>query len=492
MTDDDAVIVIGSGPCGAFAADALVSNGIRVIMLDAGLRAPRGGVLRVGGKTLFRTKSWAEYARRRHDAEASDPDIEWISSLSLGGLSNYWTSAIPRYSPNDFTDGGRIDERYVWPVRYDELVPYYERAEIEIGLTAAEPIHGVPAGQVQHRMALPDDWTAVAARAQQHGYGVGALPMARGGPTMLARRGTEYASYHCTVARLESSDLFELLRGAFALRLVWNAPSGRVTSVEYVDRNNGERREMRGRAVVLAAGAIDSTAILLRSTSGDFPRGLGNTSDVIGRYLHDHPREWWVVETETPLTALSHPVYVARAPHDGSEPLMSTSLTLGQTPRLPDRIKVYTGGRVSAFGVQVLGTMVPQPDIGVELGDWDGARPAIHLRYDDDAMRNMVLARAHAREMLGAAGVAASIPGPFHDLVPGQSVHYAGTVRMHDNPEFGALDRWNRMHDVPNVAVVDPSCFTTGPEKNPTLTAMALAARAADRLAADLTNGVIC
>jgi choline dehydrogenase-like flavoprotein len=64
-------------------------------------------------------------------------------------------------------------------------------------------------------------------------------------------------------------------------------------------------------------------------------------------------------------------------------------------------------------------------------------------------------------------------------------VHYAGSVRMHDDPRYGVLDRWNRMHDVPNVVVCDMSCFTTGPEKNPTPTAMALAIRAADRLADD-------
>ena len=89
----------------------------------------------------------------------------------------------------------------------------------------------------------------------------------------------------------------------------------------------------------------------------------------------------------------------------------------------------------------------------------------------------MVAARERIREVLASAGIDANVPGPFHELSPGSSVHYAGSVRMHANPEFGVLDRWNRMYDVPNVAVVDPSCFPTGPEKNPTLTAMALAAR---------------
>ena len=90
---------------------------------------------------------------------------------------------------------------------------------------------------------------------------------------------------------------------------------------------------------------------------------------------------------------------------------------------------------------------------------------------------------------MASAGVDVEVPGPFHELVPGSSVHYAGSVRMHASPQFGVLDSWNRMYDVPNVAVVDPSCFPTGPEKNPTLTAMALAARAADRLADDLRAG---
>ena len=87
---------------------------------------------------------------------------------------------------------------------------------------------------------------------------------------------------------------------------------------------------------------------------------------------------------------------------------------------------------------------------------------------------------------MSAAGRPVRIPGPFHELHPGSSVHFGGTVRMHADRAFGVLDAWNRVHDVPNLVVADSSCFTTGPEKNPTLTAMALAARAADRLADDL------
>ncbi len=81
------------------------------------------------------------------------------------------------------------------------------------------------------------------------------------------------------------------------------------------------------------------------------------------------------------------------------------------------------------------------------------------------------------------------MPGPFHEIRPGSSVHYGGSVRMHADPAFGVLDAWNRVHEAPNVVVADSSCFTTGPEKNPTLTAMAIAARAADHLADEVLTG---
>lgn len=488
--DDDCVIVIGSGPCGAAAATRLAERGIRVLMLDAGLRAPRGQLVRAAGRTIWRSKGWAEYSEHRHD-EATDDDVVWISSLSLGGLSNYWTSAIPRYAPEDFTEGARIDERFAWPVTYDELAPYYDSLEPVLGLTASDPIPRVPAGNVRHRVRTPADWHAVASRAAEHGHAVGMLPMARGRPSLIVRRGTEFSSYHCMVAPLQSSQSaseFRLVTGAYVTRLHWS-PSGRVESVGYVDRHTGRRMQARSRAVVLAAGAIDSTVILLRSTSDDFPTGLGNSAGLVGRYLHDHPREWWALDTQTPLTALAHPVYIARTDHADSDPLMAASLTVGMTESVRDRLKTFYGGRSTSFGVQVLGTMVPTEDPGIVVGAWEGSRPVIRLRYDGQTMQNMLATRERIRDVFASAGIAATLPGPFHELAPGSSVHYAGSVRMHANPEFGVLDRWNRMYDVPNVAVVDPSCFPTGPEKNPTLTAMALASRAADRLAEDLLTG---
>ena len=164
-------------------------------------------------------------------------------------------------------------------------------------------------------------------------------------------------------------------------------------------------------------------------------------------------------------------------------------MTIGLTNRA-SRLKTYYRGSSRAFGVQVFGTMAPQPTVGVKLcddaNDVVDRRPYIDIVYDDSTRANLVSARQRIVDVFAAARVRVRVPGPFHDLRPGSSVHYGGTVRMHRSPAFGALDAWNRLHEVPNVVVVDSSAFTTGPEKNPTLTAMAIADRAATRLAEDV------
>lgn len=489
MADPD-VIVVGSGPTGASAAASLVARGLDVLVLDAGRHRPGGLVIRAAGNTMYRRMAWADYRSDRLDP-GSGAGVDWYSSLSLGGLSNYWTAAVPRFAPDDFTEGARLDERYRWPVTYDELVPFYERAERWLMITAGRPITRLPPNLCRFEHGLPDDWQAIADAAARSGHGIGAMPLAKGRPWMVARRGTEFNSYTCVLEPLVAAGRLRILSNARAVALNWSRRAGRVESVEHVSADGGDRRTTRARAFVVAAGAIDSTVLLMRSRSEDFPTGLGNSNDLLGRYLHDHLREWWPAEAKRPLHLLSHPVYITRDPYESSAPLLATSLTLGLAGR-GQRPRTFYGGRGRVFGVQVFGTMIPTPARGVTLADDDAAaRPLISLRYDADATSNLASGRRRLRDVLAGGGVEVTVRGPFHEPRPGSSVHYGGSVRMHSDPEFGVLDGRNRIHDVANVAVVDSSCFTTAAEKNPTLTAMALAARAADALADDLLAGVV-
>src|SRR5579859_3616723 len=157
------VVVVGSGPCGAMAARELVRLGVDVTMLDAGLRPVRGVIVRAAGNTIFK---WAEPSglqRRRHVA-AGDPATEWTSSLSLGGLSNYWSAAVPRMSPDDFTEGAALDERFRWPISYDDLEPFYEIVERVMAVTAGEPLGGVPPNMAAFDSHLRGDWAAFVRR----------------------------------------------------------------------------------------------------------------------------------------------------------------------------------------------------------------------------------------------------------------------------------------------------------------------------------------
>ena len=104
----------------------------------------------------------------------------------------------------------------------------------------------------------------------------------------------------------------------------------------------------------------------------------------------------------------------------------------------------------------------------------------IHLDFDDDVIQNMCAARSWFVDLMGEAGYPGTLNPVVPQCVPGSSVHFGGTARMHRRREFGVIDEWNRLFDVPNVIVADASSFTTSSEKNPTLTAMALAARAVD------------
>lgn len=486
--DDDRVVVIGSGPCGAIAASELVAAGAQVTMLEAGLRTPRGVIVRAAGHTLARWRSMGQMSSGRHVA-TGDPETEWFSSISPGGLSNYWTAAVPRFAPEDFTDGARIDERFRWPVNYDALVPFYEIAEDFLSITGPSlALDVLPLGRARYRHELPADWEQLATAAPHRALTV--LPLARGTRWMVARRGSEFNSYHIIIRPMLSSRSFELRRGARADRIVVDDATGTVTGVEYRDANTRRVELLRARAVVVAAGAIDSASILLRSTSASAPAGIGNEHGLVGSYLHDHPREWWRAEFARPLTLLDHPAYLARAAYDESPPLHGASATIGLAVSR-DRLKAMRGGNATTFGVQVFGMMVPNEAGRMRLvadrTDASGA-PAVEIdmRYNETALGTLTSARERFEKLFVEAGNPVRVLLESWRPRPGSSVHYGGSVRMHERPEFGVLDGWNRVHSTPSVVVADLACFPTNPEKNPTLTGMALAARAARHLAGDL------
>jgi choline dehydrogenase-like flavoprotein len=491
MSDERRVVVIGSGPAGAAAARELAQNGIPVTMLEAGSNFQRGLLVRFAGRNFYRRTP--PLREEGEHVVSGDPRTLCYVKFAPGGLSNNWTGAVPRFAPEDFTEGERLHERFRWPITYPDLVPDYEKVERYLAITAdPRDVPQLPGGHVSYRHILPGDWQDVERAANKHGQGFTTYPLADGPPNMLVGRGTAFNSYSAVVRPLLRSPDFRLLTGAHALQLEWSPTKGKVAGVLYHCQRTGRTERIAASAVVVACGPLGSAKLLHNSISNTFPEGLGNSRELLGRYLHDHPREWWMLQMERPLSILSPSAYLTRLPYDSSPPLLATSWTLG-TASLGDRIRSRFGMRATAVGVQVIGTMIPSEACiarpSTTKKDEFGL-PALDvcIQYSEAEVENVVRCRQHLMNLMEDAGCRATLGEIFPTLFPGTIAHYGGTARMHAKPEYGVVDSWNRVYDAPNVLVCDASCFTTAAEKNPTLTVMAIATRAARRLAHDLKH----
>jgi choline dehydrogenase-like flavoprotein len=496
VSSEDTVVVIGSGPAGAAATLMLTSAGAKVTLLEAGLaRTERGLTARVGGLTIARIHRTLE-PRSDGIRVTGDPSTQLYEELAPGGLSNHWAYAVPRFSREDFLDARRAGEEQTWPVDYAELVPWYERVEPWLHIAGApDDVPQLPAAKVRHARFLHRSWEPFTETARERGLGVLPIPYAYGADTTLTLSGTVFNSFVRLIKPVLRSRHVAIRFGARATRLEWSGQTKRVVAVVYRDVRSGIDHRLPCRAVVVAAGTINTAKLLLQSTTADFPEGLGNTHGVLGRYLHDHPIAKVEIGVATPIS-FQPPAYLTRNPLERSRPLYAAAcLQLGGMSSLPRSVLLGHPGRMPSCGFNVFGTMAPSPAnfvaLDLEKTGADGTPGLVlHIRHPPESNHTLEAARDQLVDLLELARLRPQVRKWVVDPV-GSSVHYAGTCRMHASPRYGMLDRWGRLHAVTNVVVADGASFTTGPEKNPVLTLMALAARAGHRLAEDLRAGVI-
>jgi choline dehydrogenase-like flavoprotein len=489
------VVVIGSGPAGAAATAALVEAGANVTVLEAGREEDAGGLTaRIAGVTVLRRH---RPLKRRTDGLVviGDPATVMYEDVAPGGLTNHWSCAVPRFSPDDFEDGRRAGEAHTWPIDYSDLAPWYDWVEPYLRIAGgANGAMQLPAGRVARATKLTPFWQAIDTAARRLGQAVVPVPYVYGDQTSIAASGTIFNSYVRMIQPLRRAGRLRVRFGACATQLEWSGDRRQVTAVIVRDMATGADERVLCQAVVVAAGSINSTKLMLQSTSADFPEGLGNTEGVLGRYLHDHPLGKLVLACARAVP-FQPAAYVTRQALAETPPLYGAAcLQWSGVYRLAQSLLKGHPGSLASAGFSVFGTMAPTPENSVGLDPTrhsnDGT-PAVVLdiRYPQESFAALESARDRLVELLAEAGVDPRVD-VWHLEPVGGAHHFAGSCRMHADRRYGMLDAWSRLHAVRNVVVADSAAFTTGSEKNPVLTAMALAARGARRLAEDLRTGV--
>jgi choline dehydrogenase-like flavoprotein len=436
----------------------------------------------------------------------------WLCK-TVGGTTVRWSGMTPRLQEHEFrarTIYGLMDDTSIidWPLTLAELAPYYDRAELKMGVAGA---HGVPP------FPETNNFKVLKAGAQRLGYtqidtrSVAINSVARDGRPGCQFLGfchsgcasqAKWSTLYTEIAKAEDTDHFELRAQCMAVRIEHDA-AGRVTSVVYRDAQ-GNTHSQKARAVAVAGNAIETTRLLLMSNSTRFPQGLANDSGHVGRNYMRH--------TQAFVHALMPgPVNYHRAPrqagmvrdehrHDPARGFAGGYLL--QTAAFPPgniAAEISGWGEDAArimekythfAGMFIVGEDPPQAKnrIALHPTDVDENRlPVPVIEYEDHP--NSVVLRRHAvargkaiYESLGATWVAGT------DGV-GVTCHNMGTARMSANPADGVTNRWGQAHDVPNLFVSDGSVFTSSGAPNPTLTIVSLAIRQADHIARRMSRG---
>ena len=467
---------------------------------------------------------------------ASDSSFRWFRARMLGGRTNHWGRLSLRFGPDDFRrrslDGLGDD----WPIGYEDLKPYYDRLDRLIGVFgSADGFPNDPDGIFQpppkprcYERLIRDACVRLGIRcvASRHSILTQSL---NGRPAChycgQCNRGCATGSNFSTPSVLLPPALatgrLRIIPNTMA-RHVTTDEHGAATGVTCIGTRDGRPTHVRARIVVLAASACETARLLLNSRSSRFPQGLGNSSGIVGRYLSD---------TTKPANVHGYiPKLANRIPHNedgvgGAHIYMPwwldnrkldfprgyhLELSSGSGRQMPsfgimsdiDRYGVSGYGKSlkseyrKHYGAVITflprGEMIPNTDSWCEIDPSAVDKYGIpvlrfhfkHSVHERNQARHMVNTCHEIIDALGGTPLETGSGDDKYALQDGGSTnHEVGTTRMGDDPKSSAVNRFCRLHDVPNVFVADGGSFVSNPEKNVTWTILALSYRTAEYIA---------
>ena len=567
------VIVVGSGAAGGMAAFQLAMAGVKVLVLEAGrmldhrkeyrtmewpyasprrfrmppdhrpigvaeynfLDRPYAGnpdlakhrkVTSYGGNTF--TRNWV--VNEKEHPTTGTP-YSWVRARVLGGKTNFWGRGALRYGPMQFGAASRDGFDVDWPISYDDVKPYYDKVDVLLGSSGtSEGLEQVPDGIFQRpsklncvevtfqraiakmgRRYIPGRAGVTTDGVLNNKYRTKCLGRGRCG------RGCDVnAAFHSPTALIypaRDSGNLTIRPYSVVSEVFLDEATGKAGGVRVIDANTREVLDFKAPVVVLGAGCLDSTRILLNSKSARHPGGMGNSSGLLGSYLSEHvmgPRGSGFIPSRIgteptlddgrPVTPYvprfrnmtdKHPDFL-RGYHfqggGGSYEYPGAAHDLpGFGKSFKSSVRKYYPALLSIGG---FGEVLPRKENRVELDSvvkdaWGIPVLRFHYRFSDNEIKMGKDMADSAEEMLRAAG-AENIKVERELLPPGWSIHEIGTARMGNDPKTSVTDKWGRLHDVPNVYIADAAPYVSGGTQNTTWSILAMCWRAMDHLKEDL------
>jgi len=549
-------IVVGSGISGGWAAKELTEKGLRTIVLEAG-RPIDPAVdyvehvppydMRYRGmgdrKRIDRyqpiqrhTGACNEYSGKFFvndlDNPYSFPDDKpfyWIRGRQVGGRSIMWGRCVYRWSDLDYEANAREGIAVDWPIRYNELAPWWSHVEKFVGIQ----------GRRENLPHLPDGeflkpWPLNAAEQKARDV----LLEKFGGERLITNarlavltedhlgrskchlcghceRGCSTLSYfsslNSTLPAARKTGRLTLRPFSVVHSVIYDSSKRRATGVRVVDGNTRQMFDVNAKVVFLCASALESTRILLNSATSEFPTGLGNSSGELGHNLMDHimgggasatlpwakdrrevgnrPDAIYVPRFRNVKT--KHPDFLRGYGFEGRAERAGWSRG-AEMPGFGAGFKKSLIGDLGPWVIEFygFGEMLPRHENYCEIDPhlvdaWGIPALRMHCAYSENEKKMLDDMVVSATEMCEAMG-ATDIKPIKDDNPPGLVIHETGTARMGRDPKTSVLNPHNQMWDARNVFVTDGACMTSTANQNPSITYMALTARAVDHAVAQL------
>ena len=459
--------------------------------------------------------------------------FDWIRGYQVGGKSLLWARQTQRWSKYDFEGPARDGFAVDWPIRYHDIAPWYSHVESFVGISGnSDGVETLPDGEFlpawemncvekdisQKIMAAYKDRHVVQGRCA-HLTKPKDIHIQQGRTQCQARnlceRGCPFGGYFSsnasTLPWAAKSGNLTLRPHSVVHSIIYDDKSGKATGVRVIDSITKQATEYFARIIFINAACLNTNLILLNSTSSRFPGGLGNDNGLLGKYIAFHNYRGTVSAS---YDGPDDKYYYGRRP---TQPMMPNfrNVHKQETDFLRGYMVFYGAGRGSNYtegiggefkdamtepggwyvSMMMQGETIPKESNHVRLSKdqkdpWGIPQLITSVDYDENDVKSMNDFLATASEMLEKSGCK-NIEQHDSKQAPGLDIHEVGGVRMGADPKTSMLNKWNQLHSCNNVFVTDGACMTSTSTQNPSLTFMAITARAANYAVTELKKGNI-